>query len=205
MKKISAIIVALIVLASCASNPEQKSPPLTEAVSIYYDSALKPFYHAVASGDPMTDRVIIWTRVTPDYAMKRIPVKWEISDSRDFSSIIKGDTISTTPERDYTVKVDVTGLEPGQTYYYRFIALDKFSPVGRTKTAPAGSRDSLKFAVVSCANWEWGYFSAYEKIAQRDDVDAVLHLGDYIYEYGTGTYGDTNPDTLFGDEKGLYP
>jgi alkaline phosphatase D len=190
MKKLFTIIVALVAMASCDSN-SQVGSPLTEAVSIHYDSALKPFYHGVASGDPMTDRVIIWTRVTPEYMMKRIQVKWEISPTRDFGVILKGDTTSTTPERDYTIKVDVTGLEPGRAYFYRFIALDKFSPVGRTRTAPATARDSLKFAVVSCANWEWGYFSAYEKIAARDDVDAVLHLGDYIYEYGTGRYGDT--------------
>jgi len=190
MKSLSVIVVALAVLSTCNTNA-QPGTPLKEPVSIHYDSKLKPFYHGVASGDPLPDRVIIWTRVTPDVVMNRIQVKWEISQGRNFEGIIKSDTTSTTPARDYTVKVDVDGLEPGQTYFYRFIALGGFSPAGRTRTAPTASRDSLKFAVVSCANWEWGYFSAYEKIAKREDVDAVLHLGDYIYEYGIGRYGDT--------------
>jgi alkaline phosphatase D len=190
MKNLFAVGIALVSLVSC-TKPAERNSALTEAVSVHYDSALKPFYHGVASGDPLPDRVIIWTRVTPESTLDKIQVRWEISGSKDFGDIIKGDTISTSPAKDYTVKVDVTDLEPGQIYFYRFAALDKLSPVGRTKTAPGTSPDSLKFAVVSCANWEWGYFSAYEKISQRDDIDAVLHLGDYIYEYGTGTYGDT--------------
>jgi alkaline phosphatase D len=139
----------------------------------------------------LPDGVIIWTRVTPEYVTASVPVGWEISESNDFKQVLKSDTISTTEEKDFTVKVDVDGLRPGTTYYYRFTALDATSPVGRTRTAPIAARDSLKFGVVSCANWEWGYFSPYEKIGRRDDVDAVLHLGDYIYEYGSGRYGDT--------------
>jgi alkaline phosphatase D len=116
-----------------------------------------------------------------------------MASDRGFNSVVKSDSLSTSPDRDYTVKVDVTGLSAGQKYFYRFISLGKTSIVGETKTLPDKSPDSLKFAVVSCANWEFGYFNPYARIAERD-VDAVLHLGDYIYEYATGKYGNKNSD-----------
>src|SRR5215213_3573170 len=140
---------------SCQTGKELSADnKFVEAVGSLYDDALKPFYHGVASGDPMTDRVIIWTRVTPDDSVQKISVQWQISDNESFNPILKADTISTSPARDYTVKVDVTGLSPGKFYFYRFNALDKTSPVGRTKTISEGNIDSLKFAVVSCSNWE---------------------------------------------------
>jgi alkaline phosphatase D len=188
--KSSVIAFALIaILLSCASRPDAVS--YKDPVAEHFHPTLRPFYHGVASGDPLPDRVIIWTRVTPEAAGESIAVKWEISTSEDFVSLIDSATLSTDEERDFTVKVDVDNLQPGTTYFYRFTALGSASAVGRTKTTPVLSVDSLKFAVVSCANWEWGYFSAYEKIAQRNDIDAVLHLGDYIYEYARGRYGDT--------------
>jgi alkaline phosphatase D len=184
-------LVALAAIALCCTSQREPAAPFVDPVAGEFETSLKPFYHGVASGDPLPDRVVIWTRVTPETSVGKIPVKWEISSSKEFDNVLQSDTLSTTPARDYTVKVDVAELQPGTTYYYRFSSLGATSPVGRTKTTPTTHRDSLKFAVVSCANWEWGYFSAYEKIAQRDDVDAVLHLGDYIYEYGRGRYGDT--------------
>lgn len=190
MQKIILGLAIALVAAAC-SAPERKLGKLAEQVAVHYDSTLKPFYHGVASGDPLADRVILWTRVTPDDSLARIDVTWEVAETPDFKSIYKSDTVSTAPARDYTVKVDVDALKPGHTYYYRFSALGKTSTVGRTKTTPVAGVDSLKFAVVSCSNWEWGFFNAYEKISQRDDVDAVIHLGDYIYEYGRGRYGDT--------------
>lgn len=190
MQKFTLGLAIMLVAAAC-SAPEKKSGKLTEQVAVHYDTTLRPFYHGVASGDPMADRVIIWTRITPEDSLARIEVKWEVAETPDFISIYKSDTLSTTPSRDYTVKVDVDALMPGRTYYYRFAALGKTSMTGRTKTTPVEGVDSLKFAVVSCSNWEWGFFNAYEKISQRDDVDAVIHLGDYIYEYGRGRYGDT--------------
>lgn len=183
---------AFALLTSCTSNKKETlENKFIDPVATLYDSALKPFYHGVASGDPLADRVILWTRVTPEEALTSIPVKWEVAEDSGFSSIYKSDTLSTNPARDYTVKVDVDGLQPGKTYYYRFSALGKTSITGRTKTTPADAKDSLKLAIVSCSNWEWGYFSPYDKIADRADVDAIIHLGDYIYEYGTGRYGDT--------------
>ncbi len=173
-----------------ACNAPVKEKVYLEAVASLFDQKLKPFYHGVASGDPLQDKVILWTRVTPEDSSSVVKVKWEISKASDFSSIIKSDSVTTTTARDFTVKVDVSGLEPGAKYFYRFKALGKTSETGETKTL-LQNPDSLKLAVVSCANWEWGFFNPYEKISQRHDVDAVIHLGDFIYEYGTGKYGDT--------------
>jgi alkaline phosphatase D len=188
--------IGLLFILLCATGfigcqqKKESYPPFVEAVASLYDLSLKPFYHGVASGDPLTDRVIIWTRVTPQQFVPSVEVAWEVSANETFSPLLTSGTVTTTPAKDYTVKVDVTGLQPDATYYYRFKALDKFSPVGQTKTTPVGNRDSLKFAVVSCANWEFGYFNAYGAIAKKQ-LDAVIHLGDYIYEYQSGQYGDT--------------
>jgi alkaline phosphatase D len=189
MKKFC-VFVAVTLLATACQKPARIAKFNDPSASLF-EASLKPFYHGVASGDPLADRVIIWTRITPDDSVSRIPVEWEISETPEFTAIYKSDTLSTTLARDYTLKVDVDALKPGSVYYYRFKALGGTSPVGRTKTTPVDGIDSLKFAVVSCANWEWGYFNPYEKIADRKDIDAVLHLGDYIYEYGRGKYGDT--------------
>ncbi|MBY0434491.1 MAG: PhoD-like phosphatase N-terminal domain-containing protein, partial [Cyclobacteriaceae bacterium] len=182
--------VVSLMLTSCKKE-KVAAPKWTEAVASHFDPSMAPFYHGVASGDPLPDRVILWTRVTPEDSLAAITVTWEISESPSFASVYKTDSVTTTPARDYTVKVDADALKPDQVYYYRFSALGKKSIIGRTKTAPVNAKDSLKFAVVSCANWEWGYFNPYDKIADREVLDAVLHLGDYIYEYGVGKYGDT--------------
>jgi alkaline phosphatase D len=155
-----------------------------------YRPGLHPFYYNVASGDPLRDAVIIWTKVLPTEDGQQ-EVLWEVSKEEDFDEIMKSGKTITTTEDNFTVKVDVRGLEPGTSYYYRFFANDYYSPVGRTRTLPAGDINQIKLAVVSCSNWEWGYFNAYRHIAEREDVDAVIHLGDYIYEYGIGRYGDT--------------
>jgi alkaline phosphatase D len=189
--KFSSSIFLFVLIALGACQPKKENfPAFIQEVSPLFDESLKPFYHGVASGDPLVDRVIIWTRVTPQDSVPSIDVTWEVSENENFSSVLTSGKLTTTPARDYTVKVDVTGLQPDKKYYYRFTALEKISPTGKTKTTPTGTRDSLKFAVVSCANWEFGYFNAYGAIAQKE-IDAVLHLGDYIYEYATGKYGDT--------------
>ncbi len=178
-------------IAACTKPEPKQSKKRVEPVAELFDASMAPFYHGVASGDPLANRVIIWTRVTPEDSVSSIPVAWEISTTQDFSAILKRDSAKALAEKDYTVKVDVDGLQPYTVYYYRFHALGKTSITGRTKTTPVTGVDSLKFAVVSCSNWEWGFFNAYDKIADRQDVDAVIHLGDYIYEYGRGKYGDT--------------
>ena len=149
-----------------------------------------PFYHGVASGDPLQDAVILWTRVTPLTRMPNIEVNWEISSDKSFSSVLKSGIEKTDSTRDFTIKVDVNELNHSTKYFYRFRAFGKYSPTGITKTA-SKTADALRFAVVSCSNYEWGYFNSYRAIANQEDLDVVLHLGDYIYEYGPGRYGDT--------------
>src|SRR5262245_42662644 len=141
------------------------------------------FNHGVASGDPMQGRVIIWTRVTPE-APGPVPVRWSVARDPAFKTIVRRGTFTTGPERDYTVKVDVDGLSAGQTYYYWFTVGRVASQGGVTKTLPASGTADYHLAVVSCSNWPFGYFNAYRELAKRKDLDAVIHLGDYIYEYG---------------------
>ncbi|WP_280398612.1 alkaline phosphatase D family protein [Nocardia carnea] len=161
-------------------------------------AATPVFGHGVASGDPLPDGVILWTRVTvgPDAvpgsgAGGPVAVRWEVSADADFRAIVASGTVTTSAADDHTVKVDVRTLAPAQDYWYRFTALGALSMVGRTRTAPAATAipEGLRFGVVSCSNWEAGYFAAYRHLAGRDDLDAVVHLGDYLYEYATGSFG----------------
>jgi alkaline phosphatase D len=148
------------------------------------------FLHGVASGDPLQDRVILWTRVTPARLHGAVAVHWRIAADRSLRSPIAAGTAVTDPQRDYTVKVDATGLEPSRSYYYGFRCEGVDSPLGRTRTLPAGAAAALRFASVSCSNYPYGYFNAYRRIAERHDLDFVLHLGDYIYEYPLGSYAN---------------
>ncbi|MFI9511400.1 alkaline phosphatase D family protein [Nocardia sp. NPDC052566] len=164
-------------------------------------AAAPVFQHGVASGDPLPGGVILWTRVTVSEAATPgsgvgadAAVRWEVAHDEGFGSPAASGTATATADSDHTVKVDVSGLAPGRGYYYRFTACGETSPVGRTRTAPAtsDSPERLRFGVVSCANWEAGYFGAYRHLADRADLDAIIHLGDYIYEYGRGKYGGRN-------------
>lgn len=161
-------------------------------------SAARVFRHGVASGDPLPGAVLIWTRVTPTAASApgsgrgpRVRVGWEVATDERFRHVVRRGSFATGPSRDHTVKVDVTGLEPDTSYHYRFSCAGVTSPAGRTRTAPAAdaSPDHLRFGVVSCANLQAGWFTAYRALAARDDLHAVVHLGDYLYEYGPGEYG----------------
>lgn len=160
------------------------------------DPAYAPFYHGVASGDPLSDRVIIWTRVTSPVSAT-VSVGWQVSLDTTFATIFKSGSALTDSSKDYTVKVDVTGIQAGSWYFYRFNALGKNSTIGRTRTADLGDNDSLRFAVVSCSNYQAGYFHAYKHIANRNDLAAVLHLGDYIYEYESKGYGSFSDTTRY--------
>lgn len=153
---------------------------------IQLDSAQGPFYHGVASGDPMPDRVILWTRVTT--SLPSVQINWQMATDTLFSDIVLRGQTQTDSSRDYTVKVDAIGLQADHWYYYRFRADSIWSPVGRTRTAPVGSIANLRFAVVSCSNFQDGFFNAYRDIAKKNDVDAIVHLGDYIYEYGIADF-----------------
>ncbi len=162
--------------------------PAQSVQAMVFDQALKPFYHGVASGDPLHDRVVLWTRVTPEVDGV-VGVQWRIATDTALANIVGSGTVTTDASKDYTVKVDANGLQPNTVYYYGFSAMGHNSLTGRTRTAPVGSIDRLRFAVASCANYQQGYFNAYATMAKRNDLDAVLFLGDYIYEYPEGGYG----------------
>lgn len=148
------------------------------------------FTHGVASGDPLMDRIILWTRVLPGSGIEQdIEVLWEVALDEGFKEIVAKGQGRTGPERDYTVKIDATGLSAGSRYFYRFIAEGETSPVGLTRTLSAAGVESLRLAVLSCSNYPQGFFNVYRAVAQRD-YDVVVHLGDYIYEYAIGGYAN---------------
>lgn len=156
------------------------------------------FTHGVASGDPLQDRVILWTRAVPaDGRARNLDLTWQMSESPNFKTIAASGQATAGPKTDYTTKVDAAGLQPGRSYHYRFIAGSAESPVGRTRTLPAAGRDAFKLSIVSCSNYPQGFFHVYREIAKRDCV-AVLHLGDYIYEYPEGTYSNEEMTEAYG-------
>ncbi|HEY0261506.1 MAG TPA: alkaline phosphatase D family protein, partial [Chitinophagales bacterium] len=154
--------------------------------------AYEPFYHGVASGDPLTDRVILWTRITNTNSFTDT-VDWEIATDTAFANIVNSGTVVTDTSVDFTVKVDATNLQPNSWYFYRFKGHGRYSVMGRTKTAPTSGVDNLRFAVMSCAQMPNGFFHSYRDVVNRNDVDAVLFLGDYYYEYNSNSSvpGDT--------------
>ncbi|MEU3398317.1 alkaline phosphatase D family protein [Streptomyces filamentosus] len=168
------------------------------------DAPAPAFLHGVASGDPLPDGVLLWTRVTP--SPEAVPgsglgadvrVDWEVAEDRSFARVVASGTATATAAADHTVKADVRGLRPATAYFFRFTAGSAVSATGRTRTAPAADAavPGVRFGVVSCANYEAGHFSAYRHLAGRADLDAVLHLGDYIYEYASGVYPEAK-DTV---------
>jgi len=167
------------------------SPALAYGVTGRSGGREPAFLHGVASGDPLHDRVILWTRVTPSRLNGVVAVQWRVAKDRSLRNPVASGAVVTDAQRDYTVKIDASGLEPARTYYYGFRCEGVDSPLGRTRTLPVGAAAALRFASVSCSNYPHGYFNAYRRIAGRNDLDFVLHLGDYIYEYELGRY--TNP------------
>lgn len=155
-----------------------------------------PFFTlGVASGDPLPNGVVLWTRLAPSPTggggMDPLPyeVRWELANDDAFGDIVQQGTAIASPALAHSVHVDVTGLDPAREYFYRFILGDEVSQTGRTKTAPAAGAavDRLRFGFASCSNYEHGYFTAYRDMAARN-FDLIFHLGDYIYEYQTGAY-----------------
>ncbi|MBD1382605.1 alkaline phosphatase D family protein [Metabacillus arenae] len=148
-----------------------------------------PFTLGVASGDPLPDGVVLWTRLAPDplngggMPSHPFPVQWEVALDEEFKKVVKRGTEVSKPQLGHSVHVEVNKLKPATWYYYRFKAGKELSPVGRTKTAPAlhSQVDEIAFAFASCQNWPTGYYTAYQHMA-KDDLDLVIHLGDYIYE-----------------------
>jgi len=175
------------------------------------------YQHGVASGDPLQTKVILWTRISfipslenmPSIRGQTIRVQWQVSNNEQFTDIVSQGTTSTSAKRDYTVKVDADHLKPDSRYFYRFICNQIISPTGRTRTLAAhkstetqGDTQQAELAVVSCSNYGYGYFNVYQEISQQTNLSAVLHLGDYIYEYANDVYSD--PD-LAKNERSILP
>jgi len=145
------------------------------------------FTHGVASGDPLADRVVIWTRAVSSGA-DDFYVLWLVATDPGMRQVITGGLAKASAGLDHTVKVDVGGLQSNTTYYYQFVYRRHRSPVGKTRTLARGHLERTRFAFVSCANHPKGYFHAYKSLAEMEDVEFILHLGDYIYEYGQDGY-----------------
>lgn len=171
-----ALVLALP--AGCSSEPAIAEEP-------------SPFRHGVASGDPLPDAVILWTRVTSE-GSGDVAVTYTVAEDPELTRVVAEGSATATAARDFTVKVDAKGLAAGRTYYYRFSALGRTSATARTRTAPASDSATarVRFAVVSCSSYGHGYFHVYRHLAKEADLDAVVHLGDYVYEYASSDYGD---------------
>ncbi|MEA2072130.1 MAG: alkaline phosphatase D family protein, partial [Campylobacterota bacterium] len=174
--KISALSACALVistgLSGCGSDDSKDEEALVSS----------SFNHGVASGDPLSDKVIIWTHVTS--TASSVNVAYEVATDKEFTDIIHNGVYATDASKDFTVKIDIQNLDAGTTYYYRFSANGTTSALGKMKTLAEGSLDSLKMAVFSCANYTNGYFNPYMEASELSDLDVTLHLGDYIYEYG---------------------
>ncbi|WP_341251165.1 alkaline phosphatase D family protein [Euzebya pacifica] len=169
--------------------PAAFAAPTASPLGTVGAAADAPFALGVASGDPLPDSIILWTRLSilpqaPDGGVPNgtYDVEWEIAEDEGFGTVVGSGTVATSAAKGYSVHVDATGLEPARAYWYRFRALGVISPAGRTKTAPAaGQKTGLtRIAFGSCQNYS-GYFVPYQYLA-ADDVDVFFHLGDYIYE-----------------------
>jgi alkaline phosphatase D len=157
------------------------------------------FAHGVASGDPLTDRVILWTRIsTTGDGASAVPVTWVIARDAALVDVVASGETAATADTDFTVKVDAAGLLPATHYWYAFEALGERSAVARTKTLPAGHVERIRFAQCSCAKFNAGFFNGYARIAERDDLDFVLHLGDYIYEAAQNPPASQTPGADIG-------
>ncbi|MFT4941386.1 MAG: alkaline phosphatase D [Paraglaciecola sp.] len=186
--KSSALVTGSIAVSTtitgCMTNTEQKNLTMVE------------FKHGVASGDPSSSAVIIWTRVQPAEKENTAQIAWELASDRNFTQVLRSGFVTTQRNQDFTVKVDVQELTPATAYYYRFIGTNNMSQTGRTLTLPVDTVEQVKLVVVSCSNYPAGYFNAFHHAAQLEDIDAVLHLGDYIYEYPMGGYATENASEI---------
>jgi len=155
------------------------------------------FNHGVASGDPTHSNIIIWTKITKNTNLK-IDVDWQISNKKDFSNVISNGKTKSYSYNDFTVKIDakIPLKYNAESIYYRFFVNNNFSPIGTTKTLPISNPNKFNLAFCSCSNYPAGFFNAYREIALDDDIDLVLHLGDYLYEYGEDGYATEDAKKL---------
>ncbi|MDQ3058808.1 MAG: alkaline phosphatase D family protein [Pseudomonadota bacterium] len=186
--KAAAVLAAGSSLVACGGGDDEDdetAPPTT--------SAPAEFRYGVASGDPLADRVMLWTHAKIAGSNASVPLTWQVASDAGFATLVSSGALDALPTHGFTAKADATGLAPGATYYYRFRdAAGTFSPVGTTRTLPAADAASVKLAVFSCSLYSEGFFNAYADAAQSGALYA-LHLGDYIYEFGA------NP-ALFGNQ-----
>ncbi|MEH6487569.1 alkaline phosphatase D family protein [Hyphomonas oceanitis] len=182
-------------LAACAKPATNALAPTAPA----YEGDVS-FDHGVASGDPLPTKMILWTRVTPKSGTGPIPVRFDVFAADNSETPLITGMTSAEASHDFCVKVDVAGLSPATVYTYRFTALtsagDIASPEGRTRTTAASGTTPVRLGVVSCSNWQFGYFNAYKALAAEPDLDAIIHLGDYLYEYGVDGYGSKTAEAL---------
>lgn len=177
---IAAATAAAGLTASCSSG--HKTTAFTASTEVLTGT----FKLGIASGDPRADSVVIWTHISPRNPRDaNVEVTWAMSISPDMSNPVLTGADVAKRANDWTFKAIPTGLDAGLIYYYQFTCEGQKSPIGRTRTLPVGHVDKLRFAIVSCANWQHGFFNVYDHIAKSGDFDAMLHLGDYLYEYGT--------------------
>lgn len=170
--------------------------------------ASDPFTLGVASGEPLPDSVVLWTRLAPDpladdglggMPARAVDVEWEVATDEGFTRIAQRGIVTATPESAHSIHVELAGLNPGAEYFYRFRTGGHISPAGRTRTAPAlTALTPLTMCFASCSNYEQGWFTAYRRLAE-DQPDLVVHLGDYQYEYGPrdgGVRTHAGPETV---------
>jgi alkaline phosphatase D len=165
--------------------------------------ASDPFTLGVASGDPLPDAVVLWTRLLPAGGLPAadVDVEWEVATDAELTDVVASGSAPAVAALGHSVHVDVTGLEPDTEYHYRFRVGGFESPIGRTRTfAAAGTTpERFTFAYSSCQNWEQGYYAAYRDLVEQGGIDAFVFLGDYIYEYPTGGYADPRGRTTGQD------
>jgi alkaline phosphatase D len=175
---------SVLSVGGCADDGGEAAAFARAAAALATESPGRVFQHGVASGDPLADRVVLWTRVThreaddPDAA---IAVTWIAARDPALTDVVASGSAVAIADSDFTVKVDAALPEAGTTYYYRFDALGTSSPVGRTRTAPRQT-DHLRIAVVSCSSIWSGFMNGYDRLADRNDLDLVIHCGDYCYD-----------------------
>ena len=189
---LSAALLPLPLLPGCDRSEAPEGGGAQETV----------FRHGVATGDPLSDRIVFWTRITT--TAQSVPVTLRVYGDPQLQQLVTVGTAVATAARDYCVKIDQAGLAPGTTYYYQFDAAGLRSPVGRTRTAPGGATARLRFGLVSCASYAHGFFNAYRFVAQRADLDAIVHLGDYVYEYASAG-GQPAGEEIYGTARPYEP
>ena len=169
LSSVSAAVASGGVLSACSDDPLPVN-----------------FNYGVASGDPLTDRIILWTHAQYQTGPDPVNLIYQVANDAAFSSIVSSGQVTSRAETGFTAKVDALGLSAGKTYFYRFMCGPSISPIGQARTLPAADATEVTFSVFSCADYPLGFFNAYAEAAKRDSHFAI-HLGDYIYEYGTGS------------------